>query len=209
MLPSHSCIPSNRGQLLCRISSATQPRCPPSSLLCAQSWWSRNTSALKTVISATSFYKWRWTDSRTVPETFNTAAWAKSCCMSLKLWPHISRIWSPPWSLPSLPAAPSGNTSMMKTPFWNSKIFWKLLCLEMYWIYFLGGVRNFRRRLDLTSGVSDPPQTVKPMALSFSFWNSIVVSLPVMIWQSFGSCGPSGSFGFSGSLAVGTVSGVI
>ena len=51
-----------------------------------------------------------------------------------------------------------------------------------------------------TSGVSEPPATIKPIALSLSFWNSIVVSLPEIILQSFGSCGPSGSGGFSGSF---------
>lgn len=55
-------------------------------------------------------------------------------------------------------------------------------------------------KLNLTIGVSEPPHIVKPMPLSFSFWNSIVVSLPTWILQSFGSCGGSGSFGFSGSF---------
>lgn len=58
-------------------------------------------------------------DKPTVPETFNTAACASSCSISLKLWLHISSIWSPACNRPSLWAAPSGNTSTMNTPFWN------------------------------------------------------------------------------------------
>lgn len=52
----------------------------------------------------------------------------------------------------------------------------------------------------LTTGESFPPITMKPIGLSFSFGNSIVVSFPILMAQSFGSFDPSGSFGFSGSL---------
>lgn len=58
----------------------------------------------------------------------------------------------------------------------------------------------YRNFIKLTSGVSDPPAIMNPMPLSLSFWNSIVVSLPDAILQSFGSCGGSGSGGFSGSF---------
>lgn len=60
----------------------------------------------------------------------------------------------------------------------------------------------FKDLVMLTIGVSEPPAMVKPIPLSFSFWNSIVVSEPTAILQVFGSCG---SAGLSGSLATAVV----
>ena len=128
MLLFHSCIPSNRGQLLCPTSSVIQPR---SSLpLCQMgvdaptSWSTMNEKSLWIPMFAggranSSMKNLGEGIRRTVPEAFNTAAWAWSCSMSLKLWEHMSSIWSPGCSRPSLWAAPSGNTSTMNTPFWN------------------------------------------------------------------------------------------
>ena len=127
MLLFHSCIPSNRGQLLCPTSFVIQPRL--SLHLCRMgvdaptSWSANEKSSLWIPIvrkRRTAPWKIRGENGgRTVPEAFNTAAWAWSCSMFLKLWEHMSSIWSPGCNRPSLWAAPSGNTSTMNTPFWN------------------------------------------------------------------------------------------